>query len=181
MPKRVAALAVLALLLGGCGGDDAASKTFVPDGSARLPDAAGVVVKASAKGLTLDRERAYKVSPNLAAFSTFNSRPVQLASVVNNFVHVGIEDDTVVWLALIGPVDTDAGGLRTTLYQGTLTSTRGSRLYFRDGTVLQLEPGLRMPDDALGLTTAHIDADSGLVRGAVIPPASPTTTRPENS
>lgn len=180
MPIRAAVVVALALLLGACSKDDAAPSAFVPDGSARVPDAAGVVVRASAKGVTLRGGRTYKVSPKLVAFSTFNLAPIQLASALNDFVHLGLEGETVVWLARIGPVDTDDAGRRTTLYQGSLTSTRGSLLYFRDGTVLQLESGLHMPDDARGLTTAHIDADSGLVRGAVFPPAAPTTTRPEN-
>ena len=178
---RAAAVVALAVIAGACAKQESSSSAVALDGSPRVPDAEGVVVSASPKGLTLNGGRRYKVSPKLVAFSTYDLKPVALASTVHQYVQIGVDDDTVVWLAQIGIVQTGADGKRTTLYQGSLTRVSANRLYFRDGTVLRLAPGLHAPGDATGQTLAYIDVDRGVVQGATLPPAPTTTTRPENS
>lgn len=172
-------LAALAFLGAACGGgsDDPAVRL---DGSPRVPDAEGVVVKASRDGITLNGDRTYEVSSDLIAFSTYNRKPIQLAATIGDYVHVGLDDDEVQWIGLIGIVTADEKGHRTASYQGDLVRIAGRRLEFKDGTVLTLAKGLVAPADGLGLTYAAIDVDKGVVQGAQFPPA-PTTTRPTKS
>lgn len=151
------------------------------DGSPRVSDQAGVVVKADREQIILDGNRTYEVASDLIAFSTFNRAPVRLGSTVGEYVQVGLEGKTVVWLARIGPVTTQADGRSSVIYQGDLVRVAGSRLEFRDGTVLTLAKGLRAPTDASGPTIASINPTSRVVEGATFaPPASTTTTRPGN-
>lgn len=176
-------LAALVLLLGACGAGSEKPVVLL-DGSPRVPDAEGVVIEASREGITLNRNRTYKVSPELIAFSTYNRKPIQLASTIGDYVHVGLDDGEVQWIALIGVVVVDAEGHKTAAYQGKLVRIDGRRLEFKDGTVLTLQQGLVAPADGLGDVYAAIDVDKGVVQGAQFPPApdrATTTSRPNNS
>jgi hypothetical protein len=166
-------LAVGALALGACGGGSSPAAVRL-DGSPRVPDAEGVVVKASRNGITLNHGRRYKVSGDLVAFSTYNRKPIPLAATIGDYVHVGLDGDEVQWIGLIGLVVADADGHRTTSYQGTLVAVKGKQLQFRDGTVLRLAPNLTAPKDPLGSVYAAIDVDKGVVQGATFPPTTHT-------
>ncbi len=157
-----------ALVMSGCGSSDPVVKL---DGSPRLPDAEGIVQTASINGITLDGERRFAVSKKLISFSTYNYKPVQLASTIGAYVQVGTNDDTVVWLSKVGPVRTDDAGHKTVQYQGDLVAVDGARLTFKDGTVLRLAKGLKPPADPLGPTYAVIDAAKHVVQGATFAPA----------
>lgn len=134
---------------------------------------------ASVNGVTLAGGGRYAVSKKLIAFSTYNRKAVPLVSTRGAYVQLGLKDNTVVWLARIGPVSTDDRGHQTVQYQGDLVGVAGTRLTFKDGTVLRLAKGLKAPSDALGPTYVVIDADARRVQGATFAPASPTTTRPK--
>lgn len=168
---RVAAL-LGALCLGAVACGQSSDAPVKLDGSPRRPDAEGVVVKASASGLTLDGKRSYEVSKKLVSFSTYNRKVVPLASTVGSYVQVGVNGDTVVWLSKIGPVATGADGKRTVQYQGDLVDVDSSDLIFKDGTVLRLGKGLTPPADPLGPTYVVLDADEHVVQGATFPPRS---------
>ena len=164
--RRVAALATAAAIgVGACGGSSAPVVKL--DGSARIPDAEGVVQNASINGLTLDGGRKFAVSKKLISFSTYNRKPVQLISTRGSYVQLGVRDNTVVWLGKIGPVGPDG----TVQYQGNLVDIDGRALTFKDGTVLRLAKGLTAPSDAEGPTYAVIDADKHVVQGATFAPA----------
>lgn len=172
--RRVAALGALVA----CGVAACASQPPVVklDGSARVPDAEGIVRSASINGLSLDGNRRFKVSKKLISFSTYNREPVALASTVGAYVHLGLRDGTVVWLAKVGVVSADATGHRTVQYQGDLVTAAATRLTFKDGTVLTLADGLRAPADATGPTYVVIDADKHRVQGATFAPLTATST-----
>ncbi|MEY2424637.1 MAG: hypothetical protein QOI61_209 [Actinomycetota bacterium] len=167
--RRTAVLAAsAALAMSGCGSSDPVVKL---DGSPRVPDTEGIVQKASVNGITLDGNRRYGVSKKLISFSTYNQKPAPLVSTIGSYVQVGMNGDTVVWLAKIGPVQADSSGHKTVQYQGDLVSVNGARLTFKDGTVLRLAKGLTPPADPLGPTYAVIDADKHVVQGATFAPA----------
>jgi len=165
---------VLALALAAC---SSSSKPVVAlDGSPRIPDVSGIVTKADATGITTNANHTYKVSKNLIAFSTYNRKPITLASTVGSFVQMGVKDNTVLWISRIGVVVT-TGQTKTVSYQGDLVSVAGSILTFKDGTVLTLDKGLQAPAGVKGSTYANIDAERGVVQGATFaPPAAATTT-----
>jgi hypothetical protein len=164
--RAVAATAVLTLAA--CGGS--ADPVVKLDGSPRTPDVEGIVVAASASGITLDGDREYEVAKKLISFSTYNHEVVPLASTVGAYVQAGVKGSTIVWISKIGPVATDPSGHKTVQYQGDLVDVRPPRLIFRDGTVLRLADGLKPPADPEGPTYAVIDADKHVVQGATFAP-----------
>ena len=163
---RLALGLALAVGLAACSGGGSKEPVVKLDGSPRFSDQEGVVQKADRSGITLDGNRTYDVDSKLIAFSTFNRAPVRLGSTVGEYVQVGIKDKTVVWLARIGPVATQADGHSSVVYQGTLVKVDGRRLIFKDGTVLTLAAGLKAPADAKGPTIASINPVQHVVEGA---------------
>lgn len=179
--RRVAALATsAAITLGACGGGGAPSADIKLDGTARVPDAEGIVAKASIDGITLDGGRKYDVSKKLISFSTYNLQLVPLVRMIGSYVHIGLKDKKVVWIAKVGVVTRDADKHGTVVYQGHLVSTRGQRMTFRDGTVLTLKRGLTPPADATGSTYVVIDADRHYVQGATFAPKPETSGNARN-
>jgi hypothetical protein len=179
--RRVAALATsAAITLGACGGAGAPAPEVKLDGSARVPDAEGIVAKASIAGITLDGGRNYDVSKKLVSFSTYNLQLVPLVRMIGSYVHIGLKGKTVVWIAKVGVVTRDAQKHGTVVYQGNLVSTRGRRMTFRDGTVLTLKRGLTPPADAKGATYVVIDADRHYVQGATFAPKPEPTENARN-
>jgi hypothetical protein len=149
-----AALVLVVLLAAGCGGDDGPTPITL-DGRPRYPDAEGVVERVSAESLTLDGRRTYEVSPALQSFSTSTLKTLPLLQRRGQYVQLGLDGRTVVWLANVGaPVPVDPPRV---FHQGTLVRVSGGRLVFRDGTVLRLGPGVTSP------------VPSGLVRAAIDP------------
>lgn len=167
--STVAAVTAASLLLGACAGSGDAAAVKL-DGSPRRPDVEGIVVEASADGVTLDGDRPYKVSPKLMSFSTYNRQVVPLASTRGAYVQAGLDDDTIVWISKIGPVVKDAAGHATVQYQGELVEVDLPYLVFEDGTVLRLQAGLEPPEDPLGPLHAVIDAKKRVVQGATFAP-----------
>lgn len=154
--RRLAtALAVATLLLTGCGSGGGTSAktptTYVKlDGSARVPAAEGTVeaLPDDLKTITLDGGRVYKVSVAVQNFSTIDGSTVPLKNRVGQYVQVGLRGDTAVWIATIADVVTTSDG-PVVYYTGTLVKQIGKRLTFKDGTVLTLGSGVKVPDGAM--------------------------------
>lgn len=134
-----AATAVLALGAAACGGDDDGPSIKL-DGSPRVPDAEGVVVEVSDEELVLDGDRKFDVSDDLMAFSTYSLETIPLAQRKGQYVQVGLDGETVEWLALIGEPLEDR-----VYYTGELEEIDGEQLVFADGTVLTLADGVKPP------------------------------------
>ena len=147
-----AVAAVLALALSACGGNDDKSSIAL-DGSPRVPDAEGVVTEVSDDEIVLDGHRAFGVSDELLAFSTYTLEAVPLAHRKGQYVQVGLDGDTVEWLALIGEPLEDR-----VYYTGELEEIDGDRLVFADGTVLTLGSGVESPAPS-GRLRAVIDPE----------------------
>src|SRR5262249_37358806 len=113
MRRVLVTAAVAAVALGACKAPSS-SPAVALDGSPRVPDADGVRLHASIKGITLDGGRRYDVSRKLISFSTYNQHIVPLTSTLGAYVQVGLSGKTVTWLAKIGVVAADASGHRTT-------------------------------------------------------------------
>lgn len=157
---RPVSLALVALLaLSGCSRDDEPDG-LVLDGRPRLPDAEGVVTAVSRERLTLDGGRSYDVSPKLQAFSARTLQAVPVLQRKGQYVQVGVEGDTVVWLASIGDVLDIEGGVA--FYVGDVEAVDGDRLTFADGTVLRLKAGVD-PGPPGRRVRATIDADDRVV------------------
>lgn len=138
--RRAGAAAVVgALFFTACGGDEPKAAIAL-DGSPREPDAEGVVDKVSENSLVLDGNREFEVSDNLVAFSTYTLEAVPLLQRKGQYVQVGLDGDTVIWVALIGePLE------GRVYYNGELEEVDGEQLVFADGTVLTLGPGVKAP------------------------------------
>jgi hypothetical protein len=160
-------LLVLLLLLAGCsrGGED---DKFALDGSPRFPDAEGVVEEISLDRITLDGGRRYKVSEDLASFSTYDLSTTPMLHRKGQYVHLGLDGDTATWMAGIGVVVRAPGKPPVVYYNGYLLKIDDGRAIFRNGTVLRLADGVKSPADA-GLLRAEIDPARHRVRALVIP------------
>lgn len=147
-----AALAAACLALLGtaaaCSGDDAnAAKVWVElDGSPRPPDDEGVVtaIADDFSTITIDGERTYEISDTLQSFSTTDGSTQPLLRRLRQYVHVGLEGGTAVWVAGIAAVvDT---GEPLVFYRGEVSALRGGRsVAFTDGTVLRIADGVTLP------------------------------------
>jgi hypothetical protein len=150
----VAALVVLAAALlagaGGCG-DDSRGGGVALDGSPRVPDAEGVVaaIGPDFSTLTLEGGRTYRIPKDVQSFSTIDGSTQPLRRRVDQYVHVGLDGDTMVWIAGISAV-IDTGGTKAVYYGGELRNIAGSRLEFTDGTVLRVAKGVTVPAEAEG-------------------------------
>jgi hypothetical protein len=148
------------LLVSGCSGGD--GPAVVLDGRPRHPDAEGVVTAVTRERLTLDGDRTYGVSPSLRAFSTSSLKAVPLLGRSGQYVVVGLDGDTVVWLGAVGAVLRVPGERPVTYYTGELVRVEDGRAVFRDGTVLRLASGVRAV--APGRARAEIDVERHTVR-----------------
>jgi hypothetical protein len=139
--RRVAAAAavLVALTASACGGDDEPSIAL--DGSPRVPDDQGVVTEVSDEEIVLDGKRKFDVSDDLKAFSTYTLEAIPLAQRQGQYVQVGLDGDTVEWLALIGEPLEDR-----VYYTGEIEEIDGDQLVFADGTVLTLDSGVEAPE-----------------------------------
>ena len=149
--RRAAAVATIIAALGAaaCGGED--EPAIALDGSPRVPDAEGIVVEVSDDEIVLDGDRKFEVSDDLLAFSTYTLEAIPLAQRKNQYVQVGLDGDTVEWLALIAAPLEDR-----VYYTGELEEIDGDQLIFADGTVLTLDGGVKPPADS-GQMRAVID------------------------
>lgn len=144
----------------------ASESGLVLDGRPRIPDQEGVVVSVSRQRITLDGDRTYKVSPKLQSFATQTMQAVPLLGREGQFVHIGLDGDTMVWFATIA--EPFAGDPPTAYYTGVLERIDGDRAYFRDGTVLHVPAGLASPV-AKGFVQVEIDPVAHRVRKITLP------------
>jgi hypothetical protein len=149
-PAALALLLVVVLLGGACGGGSsksAATTRYVAlDGSARHPDAQGVVTKVARDFSTLDLDgHRYAVAKDLQSFATQDGSTLPLLQRVGSYVQVGLQGSKVVWLANIANVVRRAGQPDVVYYSGTVIRVSGATMVFRDGTVLPVASSLRLP------------------------------------
>jgi hypothetical protein len=171
-PRASAALVALLLVLApaACGDDDGGSSDSTPyielDGSPRHPDEEGVLVEVADdfSTLTLDGDRTYDVAEDLQCFATQDGATVPLLQRVGEYVQVGIEDDTVVWVASIADV-VDGPESDVVYYVGDVVDLVDGALIFDDGTVLQVSAALDLPapPDDRARITATIDPNQRVV------------------
>jgi hypothetical protein len=159
----VAACFVL-VMAGACGsGDDGVG--LVLDGRARPPDAEGVVTDVSRDLITLDGDRAYAVSPDLQSFSTATLEPLPVLGRRDQYVHLGLNGNTAVWIAAVGGVL--PGDPALAYYEGTVAESSADRVVFEDGTVLRLASGVAAPDPGEAVF-AEIDVGTRRVRALTV-------------
>jgi hypothetical protein len=156
----VAALVLVACQRGG-------SHRLVLDGRPRLPDAEGIVEQISFERITLDGGRSYQVRKDLQSFSTYDLAAVPMLHRLGQYVQLGLNGKKVAWLAGIGVV-VRGGAPPVVYYNGVLLRREGARAIFRDGTVLELAPGVTSPVDH-GLVRAELDPSLHTVRALVLP------------
>ena len=164
MQSLVVAAVTVILVLAGCrdGGPDA----LVLDGSPRYGDDEGVVTAVTRERLTLDGRRTFEVSPQLRAFSTRTLDAVPLLGRQGQYVLVGLDGDTVVWVASVGGVLRVPGQRPVAYYTGDLERVVNGRAEFADGTVLRVAAGVRAPPP--GRVRAEIDVDGHVVRRLLV-------------
>lgn len=143
----VSLAALVMLSAAACSGGDRQAAVRL-DGSPRFPDDEGVATSLDFEEMTLDGSRKYRVSDNLRAFSTYDGELEPMLTRRNQYVQVGLEDDTVVWMAGIAEVvrlDPPA-----VFYVGDLLQVdRRRRAIFRDGTVLRVAEGVVPPPNPM--------------------------------
>lgn len=154
-----AVLAFVGVVIVGCS-PSAAPRFDVLGGAPRYPDAAGVVTDVSPEAITLDGDRRLPLADELASFSTYTLDPLPLIHRRGQYVHVGLDDGEVVWVATIGAVA--ALEERVVIYTGELLHVdERDRAIFSDGTVLTLADVVIPPDP--GPVRVEIDPDSDRV------------------
>lgn len=161
MDRALAAVVVTVLVAAaGCSsGDDVVVRL---DGSARVPDAEGVVQAVDHSNITLDGQR-YRLSGKLQAFSTYTLEAVPVIGRKNQYVQVGLDGETVVWLAAFGAVVRAPGAPPTVYYTGILKQVDGGRAVFRDGSSVRLGTGVPIPERGTRVRV-EIDPDRHRVR-----------------
>ncbi len=125
------------------------------DGSPRFPDDQGIVTAVSARQLTLDGRRTYKLSPHLQSFAAVSLATLPVLQTKGQYVHVGLHSTTVTWLGRLADVihtDHDA-----VFYVGHLVRLQDRDLVMRDGTVLRLAQDVAAPQRVGVDVTVEID------------------------
>ena len=149
---RLAAAAVALVLLAACGGGDDGDELRL-DGSPRFPDDEGVATALTRESITLDGKRTYDVSDRLRSFSTYTLEIEPMLNRKGQYVQIGLDGKSMVWMAgLAAPVTTAEG--TNVFYVGDLKRIDDEQAIFEDGTVLKLAKGVRA--DA-GRVQARID------------------------
>ena len=166
--RLAAAVTVLSFVLAaGCSRDGGGGDgRLVLDGRPRVPDEEGIVTAVSRTEITLDGERTFKVSPKLQSFATQTMQAVPLLGREGQFVHIGVEGETMVWFATVA--EPFPGEPPTAYYTGILEKVDAGRAYFRDGTVLRLADGVDPPVDE-GFVQVEIDPSASVVRKLTLP------------
>lgn len=155
------ALAVGALVVGGCSRGGDGSGRVKLDGSPRVPDAEGVVADVSREQLTLEGGKTYEIGDELQSFSSQTMTASPVLQRKGQYVHVGVDGDRLVWIAAIGSVV--PGDEPVVYYTGTVESVDGQQVTFDDGTVLRLGKGVEAAVTK-GAAVAEIDPEAGVVR-----------------
>jgi hypothetical protein len=158
----------LALVLPVCGGDDDVVGLKL-DGTPRYPDDEGVLVAVTDERITLGpgRRRTYRLSSGLQSFSTYTRQLEPVRHRRGQYVQVGLDDNTAVWVSGVAAVL--PGPPTVVYYTGYLVriDTR-HRAVFQDGTVLRLASDADVPVRR-GFVQAEIDPERGQVRRLVVP------------
>lgn len=165
----VVGVAIVSSFAGACSKDvteEDGAGAVVLDGRPRLPDEEGIVEEVSRDRITLDGGRTYRVSPKLQSFATQTMQAVPLLGREGQFVHVGLDGDTMVWFATIA--EPFPGEPPTAYYTGVLEKIQGGRAYFRDGTVLSMADAVTSPV-AKGFVQVEIDPVAREVRKLALP------------
>ena len=150
-----ATVAVAALAVGGCADDDVGG-AFALDGSPRFPDDEGVVTSVVIGELELDGDRTYGMSSDLVSFSTYTMELEPVLGWDGSYVQVGLDGDTVVWIA--GIADVFPSDPPSAYYTGELVEVDDDgRLIFADGTVLELADDAEVAVEE-GSVVVEIDA-----------------------
>ena len=121
-----------------------------------------MVDQVSESHLTLDGHR-YPLSSRLQAFSTYTLQAVPVLARRHQYVQVGLDDGTVVWLAAFGAVVEAPGVAPTVYYTGVFRRMERGRAVFRDGSVLRLADGTKAPQPGTRVR-ADIDPERHEVR-----------------
>ncbi|HVE92543.1 MAG TPA: hypothetical protein VNE62_09640 [Actinomycetota bacterium] len=142
---------VIVGILGAC---SAESPKGILESGPRVPDEQGVVADVSVGRLQFQGGKAYAISDRIESFTTRTHEVKALALWKGKYVHAGIENKEVVWVAGIGVVPKDPP--RHVTYTGVFRNldSRG-RAVFEDGTVLALAAGVKPPRK--GETVVTID------------------------
>jgi hypothetical protein len=110
--------------------------------------------------ITLDGTRTYAVSPRLRAFSTYTRQLEPMLSREGQYVQVGLDGRTMVWMAGVAAVVPTTPP--TVYYIGRMVKVdRARRAAFADGTVLRLAPDV--PTNERRRVRARIDPARHLV------------------
>ena len=148
---RPALALAIVVVLAGCGGGS--SRSQVEPAATRIPDVEGIVSAASTDRIVID-DVAYDLAPDASSVSTYTFDPVPVR--VGTFVHAGVRDHLVRWVATIGIVS------RTTPprvhYTGRLLRTANGRAIFDDGTALRVPPDLHL---SKGFLVVELDPATG--------------------
>ena len=140
-----AAIVAVALLAGACSSDS--EPAVLLDGSPRTPDDQGVATALTHESITLDGRRTYDVSEDLVSFSTYDRKIEPMLTREGQYVHIGVDDGEMVWMAGIASVVRTASG-DAVFYTGRLRSATDTRATFVDGTVFEVADGVEFPEDA---------------------------------
>lgn len=148
---RATIVALVVLVAAACGGGvgEPADTSFVAlDGSPRPPDAAGVLTAIAADNstITIDGEHVYELHESLQSFSSVDGSTQPVRSRVGQYVHVGLDGETALWLAGIGAVTRIDGRPQTVNYIGTIKAVDGRQITMVDGAVFELADDVEVPD-----------------------------------
>jgi hypothetical protein len=153
----VLAVVLLGAVGGGCRRGDEATPLHL-DGRPRIPADEGIATALSRDRITLDGRRSYDVSPELRAFSTYTLALEPMIGRKGQYVQVGLQGDTMVWMAGVArPLDVD--GERSVYYRGTFVGEERGRYAFEDGTTFAPGRGVKVPAKGRSVTV-RIDARS---------------------
>lgn len=148
------ALFLLGTACGGGGGDGSSLRDDLLGGALRVPDDEGVVTAISRETVTLDGARTYAVSEALLSFSAYIRVLEPMQGRRGQYVQIGLDGDTMIWMAGIGAVVD--GSPRSVYFTGTLVRVGAGRAEFDGGTVFRVATGVRAPSE-LGPVQAQID------------------------
>lgn len=157
----VAGLIAAALLFAGaCSSGSGGGASLVLDGSPRVPDAEGIASIARADLIEVAGKQ-YEVSPDLVAFSTHDMALTPLVRWQGSYVQVGLDGDTVVWLA--GVAGIISGDRPVAEFTGQIDTVDGDQIVLEGGTVVTLAEGAKAyPPGAFVIV--RLDPITGLVR-----------------
>jgi hypothetical protein len=151
----------LAVALGGLaacskGSSGPHARAVVLDGRPRYPDDQGILTAITGESLTVDKHE-YRVTENLQSFSASTLAKVSPADRVSQYVQVGVNKKTVVWIALYSAVIKRAGQRPVAFHIGGLVKASKQGLVFADGSVLRVSPTVTLPHDLPASVRVEID------------------------